>query len=129
MACLWPLFPKQRPCQTFENREEPQKTMENLPEDQRDEDSSSPEPEPVQEQALEVIEGGVAALNIQQPLEIVQNVQPLLLRYYSECKPNQCQVRMIKRIWIDILMGGSKLFVGVVDTFDFSKYDNILQDI
>ena len=56
--------------------------MENLPEDQRDEDSSSPEPEPVQEQALEVIEGGVAALNIQQPLEIVQNVQPLLLRYY-----------------------------------------------
>ena len=76
--------------------------MENLPEDQRDEDSSSPEPEPVQEQALEVIEGGVAALNIQQPLEIVQNVQPLLLRYYFECKPNQCQVRMIKRIGIDI---------------------------
>lgn len=60
--------------------------MENLPEDQRDEDSSSPEPEPIQqEQALEVIEG-VAALNIQQPLglEIVQNVQPaLLLRHAS----------------------------------------------
>ena len=62
--------------------------MENLPEDQRDEDSSSPEPDPPvellhQEQALEVIEGGVAALNIQQPLEIVQNVQPLLLRHPS----------------------------------------------
>ena len=63
--------------------------MENLPEDQRDEDSSSPEPEPIQqEQALEVLEGalGVAALNIQQPLglEIVQNVQPaLLLRHAS----------------------------------------------
>ena len=62
--------------------------MENLPEDQRDEDSSSPEPEPIQqEQALEVIEG-VAALNIQQPLglEIVQNVQlqpALLLRHAS----------------------------------------------
>ena len=62
--------------------------MENLPEDQRDEDSSSPEPDPAElvhqeEHALEAIEGGVAALNIHQPLEIVQNVQPLLLRHPS----------------------------------------------